>query len=62
MTYEHALADTMWSEWFTDQRIESAVRRLLAATEQCQEELQNTRRGALVSQQGTPPVANSRMI
>lgn len=62
MTYENALAHTMWSEWFDDQRIESAVRRLLAATEQCQDELQNTRRGALDSQQVTPPAATSRMI
>jgi hypothetical protein len=52
----------MWSEWFVDQRIESAVRRLLAATEQCQDQLENTRRGALDSQQGTPPAAHSRMI
>jgi hypothetical protein len=52
----------MWSEWFIDQRIESAVRRLLAATEQCQDQLENTRRGALISQQGTPPAAHSRMI
>ena len=62
MSYEQALADTMWSEWFVDQRIESAVRRLLAATEQCQDQLENTRRGALFSQQGTPPAAHSRMI
>lgn len=62
MSYEQLLADTMWSEWFVDQRIESAVRRLLAATEQCQDQLENTRRGALLLQQGTPPAAHSRMI
>jgi len=62
MSYEQLLADTMWSEWFVDQRIESAVRRLLAATEKCQDQLENTRRGALDSQQGTPPAATSRMI
>jgi len=30
MSYEQLLADTMWSEWFIEQRMDSAVRRLLA--------------------------------
>lgn len=62
MSYDEALSGTIWSHWCESQRLEASVRRLLVAAEQCQDELEATRRGALVSQQGTPPAAPSRMI
>jgi hypothetical protein len=62
MSYDEALNDTIWSHWYESQRMESAVRRLLASAEKCEAELEQTRRGVSETQQDAPPAAVSRMI
>lgn len=62
MSYDDALNDTIWSHWYESQRLESSVRRLLIAAEQCQGELEATRRGVSETQQAAPPAGMSWMI
>lgn len=57
MSYEEALSGTIWSHWCESQRLEASVRRLLVAAEQCQDELEATRRGVIKQQQAAPPAA-----